>query len=111
MIRHIVWWNLKDQADGKDAAANVWHIHQNSAMLHGDPNVMTVEVANKVEPSTTVSAQTVLTTTHKTMADLEAFRSTSVYKDFIDMVNKLALSHHVIDFSVDLDPSLAGMGK
>lgn len=111
MIRHIVWWNLKDQADGREAAANVWHIQQASAMLHGDPNVVTIEVCNKVEPSTTVPAQSVLTTTHKTIEDLEAFRSTPVYKQFMDMVNKLALSHDVIDFSVDLDPSLAGMGK
>lgn len=111
MVRHIVWWNLKDNAGGRDAAANVWHIQQASAMLHGSPNLSTIEVCNKVEPSTTVAAQSVLTTTHKDMADLEAFRSSSIYKQFMDMVNPLADSSEVIDYSVDLDPALAGMGK
>lgn len=111
MIRHIVWWKLKDKAGGRDAAGNVWHIQQASAMLHGSPYVTTIEVCNKVEPSTTVAAQSVMTTTHKNIEDLEAFRSSPIYEQFMEMVKPLADSQEVIDFDVDLDPALAGMGK
>lgn len=109
MVRHIVWWTLKDQADGRTADENVWHIQQASAMLHGLPWINTIEVCNKVQPSTTVPANVVLTVTLNDMEALENYHKDPVHVQFAQMVDKLADSRNVIDYVVDLDPALAGM--
>lgn len=107
MVRHIVWWTLKDQAEDRTADENAWRIQQASAMLHGMPNLLTIEVSSKVQPSTTVPAKVVLTTTHKNMADLEAYRNDPVHLQFAAMVNELATSRNAIDYALDEDPKLA----
>lgn len=107
MVRHIVWWTLKNEAGGRTADENAWHIQQASAMLHGMPSLMTIEVSAKVEASTTVPAKVVLSTTHKNMADLETYRNDPVHLQFAAMVNELATSRNAIDYALDEDPKLA----
>lgn len=101
MIRHIVWWTLKEHADGRSAAENAWHLEQASAMLHGMPSLRTVEVSAKVQPSTTVPAQLVLSTTHTDMAQLEQYRNDPVHLQFAEKVNAVASSRNVIDYAID----------
>lgn len=104
MIRHIVWWTLKEHAKGKSMAVNLSHIQAASAELHGLPSVHTIQISAKVLPSTTVPAQLVLTTTHKTMEDLEAYKIDPVHVNFAKMLEEYVTSRNCIDFS--FEPSL-----
>lgn len=101
MIRHIVWWTLKEFAEGRTAPENAWHIQQTSAMLHGMPALISVEVSAKVQPSTTVPAQVVLMSTHKDMEDLQKYKDNPVHQQFADMVGKLAASRNAIDYALE----------
>lgn len=111
MIRHIVWWTLKKSSNDNTPFKDVWHFVTNSKMLHASPNVTSVQVSEKIEPSTTVPCGFVLTTTHKNIEDLEAFRGSPVYGEFIDLVMSGADQMNVIDFADDQDPALEGFGK
>lgn len=101
MIRHIVWWTLKEHSHGRSAAENAWHIQQASAMLHGMPEVISVEVSAKVQPSSTVPAQVVLFSTHNNMEALEAYKNNPVHLKFAEMVTELSLTRNCIDYAVE----------
>lgn len=101
MIRHIVWWTLKEHADHRSLAENLEHIQQASAMLHGMPSVRSVEVSAKVQPSTTVPAQLVLMSTHDTFADLESYQQDPVHLQFAEKIKAISTSRNCIDYSLD----------
>lgn len=101
MIRHIVWWELKEHAEGHSAAENAWRIEQVSAMLHGLPSLLSVEVSSKIQPSSTVPCQLVLTTTHKTMEDLAEYRTDPVHVQFVSLINAVCSSRNVIDYGFE----------
>lgn len=103
MVRHIVWWTLKEQANGRTAVENAWHIQQASAMLHGMPALISVEVSAKVQPSTTVPCQVVLMSTHKDMEDLQKYKDNPVHLQFAKMVTELSTSRNAIDYALDKD--------
>ena len=103
MIRHIVWWTLKEKADGKSAEENAWHILQLSSALMEIPEMLSLEVSQKVEKTTTVQAGLVLTTTHKNMEELEKYRNNPIHLQFAALLNELVSSRNVIDFEFDAE--------
>lgn len=111
MIRHIVWWTLKKQDTDLAPLNDDWHFVDYSRMLHGSPYLSTIEVSEKMEPSTTVPCQFLITTTHKNIEDLEAFRNSDIYKQFMLIIDKAADKVNVIDYADDQDPALENMGK
>lgn len=103
MIRHIVWWTLKERANGRSIAENIEHIRAASAMLHGMPALLSIEVSAKVLPSSTEPAQIVLMSTHKTTEDLEQYRVNPVHLQFAKLIGEVASSRHCIDYGIDED--------
>lgn len=103
MIRHIVWWTLKDKANGKCAEENAWHILKSSAVLHEIPEMLSLEVSRIIEPTSSVAVGIVLTTTHKNMEGLESYRNNPIHLQFVAMLNELVNSRNVIDFEFDPD--------
>ncbi len=101
MIRHIVWWTLKEHANGRTRDENAMHILKSSAMLHGLPSLRSIEVSSKVEGSTTVPAHVVLTTTHDNIEDLQAYANDPVHLEFAGMVKELVSSRNAIDFTFE----------
>lgn len=101
MIRHIVWWTLKEHSHGRSAVENARHIQEASAMLYGMPELISVEVSAKVQPSTTVPAQVVLFSTHKDMEALESYKNNPVHLKFAEMVTELSNSRNCIDYAVE----------
>lgn len=101
MIRHVVWWTLKENANGRSMVENVEHIQELSAMLHGLPSLTYVEISAKIQPSCTVPCNLVLMSTHKTMADLEAYRMDPVHIQFAEKVNEIATSRNCIDYAYE----------
>lgn len=100
MIRHIVWWTLKPHAEGRTAAENALRIEEASAMLHGMPNVLSVEVSAKVQPSSTVPAQVVLMSSHEDVAAMEAYKADPVHLKFAALISVVCESRNCIDYAV-----------
>ena len=101
MIRHIVWWTLKEHAEGRSAAENAQHLVNASAMLHGMPMVHSVEVSCLIQPTSTVPAQVVLQSSHDDMAALKAYAEDPVHLQFAEKVNAVAASRNALDYSVE----------
>lgn len=101
MIRHIVWWTLKEQADGHGAAENALRIQHASAVLHGIPGVKKVELSIKVESTTTVPAQIVLMGEYDDMAALQAYSIHPEHKKFVELIRSVCDSRSCIDYVVD----------
>lgn len=101
MIRHIVWWTLKDQAQEQKLAEAIERIRQASAMLHGLPSLTSVEVSAKIQPSSTVPAQVALMSTHKTFEDLRQYQEDPVHLRFARLMGELAASRSCLDYSLE----------
>ena len=101
MIRHIVWWTLKEHAEGKSAAENAQHLVEASAMLHGMPSVRSIEVSCLIQPTSTVPAQVVLQSSHDDMAALKAYAENPVHLEFAAKVKAVCASRQALDYSVE----------
>lgn len=98
MIRHIVWWTLKNH-QGQSAAENADFLLKASAELHGNPHIKSLEVAAKLDPASTVKAQLVLCALFEDMAALEAYKADPVHQRFAKLVEDRAESRNCIDFT------------
>lgn len=101
MIRHIVWWTLKEEAEGHSAAENAQKLVDASAMLHGIPSVRSVEVSCRIQPTSTVQAQVVLQSAHDDMAALQAYAENPVHLEFAARVKAVCSSRQALDYQVE----------
>lgn len=101
MIRHIVWWELKEEAEGGSLAENIERLLQSSASLQAIPYLLSVEVSAKIQPSSTVAAQFVLMSTHRSLEDLEAYRVDPTHTQFAKLVTSMSASRQCLDYLVD----------
>ncbi len=101
MIRHIVWWTLKDEAEGATAAQNGLKIKALIEALRGKIDTLkSVEVSVKLAATTTVDAQVVLHSTHDTAADLAAYNDHPEHQKIVGFIKKVVNSRQAIDFEV-----------
>lgn len=98
MVRHIVWWTLKDQAEGRSAAENAKRIVEGAEILKGIAAVRSLEISSDIQLGTTVPVQLVLTTTHDSMDDLKSYAQDPVHLDFAKIVVAASSSRNCIDF-------------
>ncbi|MCX4309617.1 MAG: Dabb family protein [Desulfovibrio sp.] len=103
MIRHIVWWTLKPEAEGCGAEENARQIVERSAAMQGLSCLDSLEVSRNVLQSSTVPAQVVLTSTHNTQEDFLAYRDHPVHREFAAFLGKRAEKRYCIDFALE-DP-------
>lgn len=101
MIRHIVWWTLKKEAQGKTAAENAWQVVQASAMLKGIASARSVDVSGKIEPGTTVPCQIVLVSTHDNSESLDAYKKDPVHVKFAELITAVSDSRNCIDYEIE----------
>jgi len=100
MVRHIVWWTLKEQAEGYSAAENARRIKDASGMLSGIPGVLSCEVSCQIEPTSTVAAQLVLTSTHESAEALAAYQVNPVHVKFAGIIKAVCASRSSLDFEI-----------
>lgn len=100
MIRHIVWWTLKEHAEGRSAMENAQSIKEASGVLAGIPGVLSCEVSFRIEPTSTVPAQLVLTSTHEDAAALAAYQVNPVHMDFAGLIKAVCSSRSCLDFEI-----------
>ena len=91
MVRHIVWWTLKPEAEGRTAAENAKLIKQRLEALMGQiPSLKSLEVSYDFLPTCTMPVNVILMTTHDDPAHV------AVGKELIKLVTE---SRQAIDYT------------
>ena len=94
MVRHIVWWTLKPEAEGRTAAENAKLIKQRLEALMGQiPSLKSLEVSYDFLPTCTMPVNVILMTTH---AYAEHPAHVAVGKELIKLVTE---SRQAIDYT------------
>ena len=74
MVRHIVWWTLKPEAEGRTAAENAKLIKQRLEALMGQiPSLKSLEVSYDFLQTCTMPVNVILMTTHDDAEGLKAY--------------------------------------
>lgn len=101
MIRHTVWWTLAETAEGHTARENALRARKASETLKDIPGLISVEVSCTIAPTTTVPAQLVLHSSHRSMEDLAAYAVHPVHLEFGKLIKAIATSRQALDYEVD----------
>ena len=93
MVRHIVWWTLKPEAEGRSAAENAALIQERLETLMGQiPALKSLEVSTEFLPTCTMPVNVVLMTTHDDAEGLKAYaehpKHVAVGKELIKLVTE-----------------------
>lgn len=101
MINHIVWWTLKEEAEGATALENSTKIKGMLDGLSGQIEPLkSLEVSLDIEDTTTVEAQLVLRSTHDDMAGLSAYANHPKHLEVVEFIKKVVSSRQAIDYSI-----------
>ena len=106
MVRHIVWWTLKPEAEGRTAAENAKLIKQRLEALMGQiPSLKSLEVSYDFLPTCTMPVNVILMTTHDDAEGLKAYAEhpahVAVGKELIKLVTE---SRQAIDYTFSTSP-------
>ena len=101
MLRHIVWWTLKDEAEGFTADQNAARVKEASAILSTIPGVITVEVSIEVaEATSTVPARIVLQSAHADADALKAYADHPIHLEFAKLIKAVCSSRQALDYYI-----------
>ena len=99
MIRHIVWWTLKPEAEGRSATENAKRIKESLENLRGQiAELKSIEVSVDILPSTTVPLQVVLNSTHDDPAGLKAYAEHPKHQAVLPLIRAATESRQAIDY-------------
>ena len=100
MVRHLVFWTLKPEADGRSAAENGELFKTKSAALLGKvPGLLAMEVSTSVVSSTD-AVDVVLMSTHESV---EAYNIYADHPDHLPIkawAGVVSTSRRVVDYEV-----------
>jgi len=100
MIKHIVMWTLKDEAEGVGKAANAQKMKQLlTALKPLIPVLRELEVGTDVFAATP-ACDVILYTAFDTRADLDAYQVHPEHHRVVAFVKQVAASRSVIDYEV-----------
>lgn len=100
MVRHIVWWTLKDKAEGRTGAENARYIKEHCGVLREIPGVLSLEVSYLIEPTSTVAAQLALTSTHESREALAQYQINPIHVKFGGLAKAVCASRSCLDFEI-----------
>jgi hypothetical protein len=100
MIRHCVWWTLKEEAEGNKAEVNARLMKEKLESLHGLPTLKDMEVAIHFLPTTTEAVQVLLFTTHDDAAGLRTYRTEPEHLEVVEFIKKVVSDRKCIDWEV-----------
>lgn len=101
MIRHIVWWTLKDRAEGASAAENARKMKEMLESLKDSvPSVNDMEVVVDFLPSTTEPVGVLLVTTHDGTLQLKEYAEDPEHARVVEFVRKVVATRKAIDYEV-----------
>jgi len=100
MIKHIVMWTLKDEAEGVGKAANAQKMKQLlTALKPLIPVLRELEVGTDVFAATP-ACDVILYTAFDTRADLDAYQVHPEHQRVVAFVKQVAASRSVVDYEV-----------
>lgn len=100
MIKHIVMWTLKDEAEGQGKAANARKMKE---LLGALPALIPVIVELEVGLDVFAAApacDVILYTAFATRADLEAYQAHPEHQKVVGFVKQVAASRSVVDYEI-----------
>lgn len=99
MIKHIVIWQLKDQAEGKTKEENK-EIFRNKLMDLVDkiPAVVSMEVGLKQDASPSNNDDVVLIAEYKTWNDLNTYNNHPDHQLVVEWVKKVVEKRSAVDY-------------
>lgn len=100
MIKHIVWWTLKPQAEGCTARENALKLKAMLDKLEGLDCVDSLKTVVDVLPSSTEDVDILLVSTHVTAGDLKAYAAHHEHAEVADFVRKVVQTRKAIDFEI-----------
>ena len=99
MLTHIVWWTMKDQAAGRNAAENIALIKSMLESLPGRiPALKDLTVGSNVLPASTEEAQLVLVTRHDDAEGLAQYAAHPEHQKVVALLKETTASRRAIDF-------------
>jgi hypothetical protein len=102
MIKHIVMWTLKEQAEGRDKAANAAEMKARLLALPAKvPLVVDMEVAIGSELFASVPpTDIVLYTTFRNKEDLQTYAVHPLHLEVVEFIKKVVAERRVVDFEL-----------
>lgn len=99
MIKHVVMWRLKDEAENRDKAANAALLKEKLEALRyaGIPGLLSLQVGLDYVGSDT-SADVVLISEHVDKAALQAYQEHPEHQAVIPLVRAIACERRAVDF-------------
>ena len=100
MVRHVVWWEMKPEANGKSGLENAEIIKMALQGLLGQiPSLRTLEVSTEFVPGTTESVNLILSSTHDDAAGLKAYAEDPRHvRIAVELVKPAVSSRRAIDY-------------
>jgi Stress responsive A/B Barrel Domain len=100
MIKHIVFWKLKDEANGNDKSTNALLIKEKLEALNGQiPGLLKLEVGVDFSNSE-MSADVALYSEFASKEDLEFYQQHPKHKLVQSFVGEVRTARQVVDFEI-----------
>jgi len=101
MIKHLVWWTLKEEALGATAKENCAKM---VAMLRGMegriPSLKSIEVSTEFLETTTETVQVILQSTHDDAEGLKAYAVHPEHLKCVEFIKQIVATRKVMDYVV-----------
>ncbi|MCT4627614.1 Dabb family protein [Halodesulfovibrio sp.] len=101
MIKHIVWFTFKEEAEGASAAENAAKTVDILRNLEGKiPALKSIDVSMTFAKTTTEDVQVILLSTHDDEAGLASYNEHPLHQECVSFIKTVIASRKAIDFVV-----------
>ena len=101
MVRHIVWWTLKPEADGRSAEENAELMKKAARGLMGRiPGLLSLDISSAPLQSSTVPLHLVLCCTHTDEEALKGYAVHPLHLECINIMKNVAESRQALDYEI-----------
>ena len=101
ILKHIVMWKFKDEAEGHTRAENAqWMKEHLEALVGKIPELLSAEVGINIKESD-AAYDAVLTATFRNTDDMETYKNHPLHQEVTNYCKKVRISRVVCDYFVD----------
>lgn len=101
MIKHIVWWTLKDEAEGATAKENALKIKAlGDPLINKIDALKSLEISVTIQSTTTIPVNVILQSSHDSMEKLAEYANHPEHLVLVDFVKKVCSSRNAIDYEI-----------
>lgn len=101
MIKHIVWWSLLPEAEGKSAAENAARIKAQGEALNGKiPGMTSLEISSNIQSSSSVSATLTLQSVHEDAKALQDYAVHPLHVELGAVIKACTTGRGCLDYEI-----------